>query len=530
MVTIFATQLCWSLATPLFSGPDEPTQVIKAASVAHGELSITQAHRYPSPYTIVRVPRIYTESSNYPLCFMFQPTQSAKCAGSFPPKIPITTTRTANNRSSHPPSQMVGALTYVGRYPPLYYLLVGLPGLLSTTSFSVYLMRTLSDLVSSVLIGVSLCLALDISQSKLRASERDLSIRPLFTIGVLFAIVPAFQFASSVVNPNGLEAAAALGLWTSIACLKFSRTEIQSKRSVYFCAISACVEASMRGLSPFWVACSLLVGVLYLGKTRSLEIWSWRYTKVIGAISLIVCLADSAWIFLANTLEIAGTSCTQNCPSLYRNAARAFGNTWQYVHQLIGTFGWINLITNNPARNTSIFGWEFWIYLGVIFTLLTVSVYSWMRTKSQGHVTGALLGRSQLSIDAQVVAIVGLLCLVVFLPVVIQASQANRFGFIWQGRYVMPLATGLPVLGLAMAKDGTLTRNLGKIAGILWGILGCISLYATLHRYMVGTSGSLFIFSNNGWSPPISAAIICALYLICTVVIVRAIAKPMQLP
>ena len=529
MVTIFATQLCWSLATPLFSGPDEPTQVIKAASVAHGELSITQAHRYPSPYTIVRVPRIYTESSNYPLCFMFQPTQSAKCAGSFPPKIPITTTRTANNRSSHPPSQMVGALTYVGRYPPLYYLLVGLPGLLSSTSFSVYLMRTLSDLVSSVLIGVSLCLALDISQSKLRASERDLSIRPLFTIGVLFAIVPAFQFASSVVNPNGLEAAAALGLWTSIACLKFSRTEIQSKRSVYFCAISACIEGSMRGLSPFWVACSLLVGVLYLGKTRSLEIWSWRYTKVIGAISLIVCLADSAWIFLANTLEIAGTSCTQNCPSLYRNAARAFGNTWQYVHQLIGTFGWINLITNNPARNTSIFGWEFWIYLGVIFTLLTVSVYSWMRTKSQGHVTGALLGRSQLSIDAQVVAIVGLLCLVVFLPVVIQASQANRFGFIWQGRYVMPLATGLPVLGLAIAKDGTLTRNLGKIAGILWGILGCISLYATLHRYMVGTSGSLFIFSNNGWSPPISAAIICALYLICTVVIVRAIAKPMQL-
>ena len=35
---LFGLMLCWTLATPIFGVPDEPTQVIKAAAVAHGKL------------------------------------------------------------------------------------------------------------------------------------------------------------------------------------------------------------------------------------------------------------------------------------------------------------------------------------------------------------------------------------------------------------------------------------------------------------------------------------------------------------
>jgi hypothetical protein len=53
---------------------------------------------------------------------------------------------------------VIGA-TYVGRYPPLYYAIVGLPSLVWHTNTAVYMMRLLSGLLCALLLGLAIALA-----------------------------------------------------------------------------------------------------------------------------------------------------------------------------------------------------------------------------------------------------------------------------------------------------------------------------------------------------------------------------------
>ena len=71
---LFGLMLCWTLATPIFGVPDEPTQVIKAAAVARGELVGGPAS---GPYTAVQVPAGII-GSHYS-CFVYQRSVPASC-------------------------------------------------------------------------------------------------------------------------------------------------------------------------------------------------------------------------------------------------------------------------------------------------------------------------------------------------------------------------------------------------------------------------------------------------------------------
>src|SRR5712691_4835000 len=70
----------WSLATPLFASADEPAHVVRAASVARGEIT----GRTPRPkvfvgQTFVRLPAIYASASPHLECFAGQPEIDASC-------------------------------------------------------------------------------------------------------------------------------------------------------------------------------------------------------------------------------------------------------------------------------------------------------------------------------------------------------------------------------------------------------------------------------------------------------------------
>ncbi|HTX63303.1 MAG TPA: DUF2142 domain-containing protein, partial [Acidimicrobiales bacterium] len=112
LVVTFLNFAAWSLATPLFASPDEQAQVVYAAAAARGQLVGTTIEDAANPYTIVTVPKVFASGDTYPNCFHFHPEVPASCA----PRL------TTSRRIEH-------TTTYVGRYPPLYYLVVGLPSL-----------------------------------------------------------------------------------------------------------------------------------------------------------------------------------------------------------------------------------------------------------------------------------------------------------------------------------------------------------------------------------------------------------------
>ena len=95
----------WSLATPISGGPDEPSHIIKAASVARGEFDGASA---ADGLQVVHVPA-YAAYTWAQTCFAYQvnvvPTCAAPLAGD--------------------PGKIVAAETSAGRYNPTYYALVG---------------------------------------------------------------------------------------------------------------------------------------------------------------------------------------------------------------------------------------------------------------------------------------------------------------------------------------------------------------------------------------------------------------------
>src|SRR5450759_1059882 len=101
-----------------------------------------------SAFTMVRVPEVFAE---LPVggCFINHPTQPAGCPG-----VHVSSSRT------------VVTSTYVGHYPPLYYLLVGGPSVLGTKA-SLYLVRGMSVLVNAAMLALALGTAYRWSRSAL---------------------------------------------------------------------------------------------------------------------------------------------------------------------------------------------------------------------------------------------------------------------------------------------------------------------------------------------------------------------------
>src|SRR6059058_2800527 len=60
----------WGLATPLFANADEPAHVVRAASVARGELvGKTPRSKLLKGYTFVKLPAIYGAAGDHLNCF-----------------------------------------------------------------------------------------------------------------------------------------------------------------------------------------------------------------------------------------------------------------------------------------------------------------------------------------------------------------------------------------------------------------------------------------------------------------------------
>ena len=189
----------WSVSTPLFGPSDEETHIANAVALVHGQLIGGTVKNDKDPYTKIQVPEVYADI--YAPCFAFTGT-SASCESYSVPH----------------PHRVVPTETYVGRYPPMYYAIVGLPSLIVTSTTGMYLMRTVSSLLGALFLALAIM------------SVFCWSSRRLLQIGVLLAATPTAAYYASSVNPNGLEIMAAICLWCSGIILVSERSEESTTR------------------------------------------------------------------------------------------------------------------------------------------------------------------------------------------------------------------------------------------------------------------------------------------------------------
>ncbi|MGV3759764.1 MAG: DUF2142 domain-containing protein [Actinomycetota bacterium] len=461
--------LVWSFATPLMHAPDEWAHAVRAAAVwdgtLHGRDQRTESRPAPDgsvvrgTMTHVTVPSAYMELRTMSDCYMFKPEVPATCAP------PVSSDETA-----------VPGYTYVGTYQPTYYLLVGWPTRLLDPRAALYAMRAVSAVIGGALLGLGI------------ASAHRCGRSHLLLAGAALAATPQALFLIGVVNPSGLEIAAAFA--TVLGLLELVRGHGPPSRALLAqVAGSAALLAATRPLSPLLLAV-LVAADAHVGLTRHRwrELVADRAARHAALSVGVVTSAASAWVVSTHAYDaFTGISIPGLSPGA---AARQHVELLGFrTRQLVGYFGTVD----TPLPEVAIWSW-------VLATALLVAASVWM---------GRWLQRA---------AVVGLLAVAMLLPLASEVSRAATYGFIWQGRYGLPIVVGLPILSAWVVADrsGDRLRTVARrwlpiTLGVAMAAAHVVAHLTYMTRVVVGRPNPWWRYlTAEGWRPPIPVAVLLA--------------------
>ncbi len=464
-VLLFALAAAWSAATPLMASPDEPSHVVKAAAVVRGQWSGTLGPEptdttRPGAGTTVRLPTDLAASVALPNCYAFHSDNTADCV----PKLPART------------GDSVPVETFAGQYPPLYYALVGWPSLLLTGEAGLYAMRLASAAISAAMLTWGAFRLTTVRGNRLALW------------GAVVAITPMCLFLAGTVNPAGWEIAAAVSFWA--ACLAIvSRHGPVGTGALVQAAVSGAVLVNIRASSPFWALAIVAVAIVAAPPGRLRELVRHRLAPWLGGAALVASLAAVGWI-----LRHGDTVSSRNLYPEFANPKVTLlavnGRGYEYLQNLIGNFGWLD----TPAPPLT---YVLWYLAAGALILLGLSASSRTRAK-----TGLVL----------------LVGGVAAAPFILQLPIAARAGLIWQGRYALPVAVGVPLLAaLLLGEQGQdvvefLRRAFrGTLPVVV--VAHIAAFYWASRRYSEGAHGHVITFSPK-WSSPIGYLTGTALYAV----------------
>ena len=224
-----AVLVAWAFETPLLAGTDEPSHAIRAEAMVRGQLvgdHLLKVGGIPIASS-VRVPEAFRHS-NRSDCFEVNPNRTPTCAPAF-------------TGGQH----LVRTITNQYRSPPAYYAVVGVPTLLFPAAAGVYVMRLLGALACAALLASALL------------SARRLRNGGVVVAAVLAATTPEALHLGGLVNDNGLEVAAAICVWSTLAAIVLGPAE-PDPRLVVRGGIAMVVLILARGLSPLFAVLALL--------------------------------------------------------------------------------------------------------------------------------------------------------------------------------------------------------------------------------------------------------------------------------
>lgn len=444
----------WAFATPIGAAPDEPAHLIKAASVVRGQL-VGESTKFGHT---VQVPE-YIAHIGDETCFAFNLERAANC-----PEM-----------LTGDPRDLVEATTTAGLYNPVYYAIVGWPSLVFGDEAGIYAMRLTSALLTSGLIALSFMLV---------AGWRR---RVLPTLGLLTALTPMVLFLGGVVNPSGPEIAGTLTAVVAAVSIVLRRDPARFTVQVTAMTIGAAVALNMRGISPLWVAVGLAVPLAIVGWRRFLDLLRTRAARVAVAVIVTAAVLAMAWTFFSNSL---GTGMEDDkadamFPGVGTQPLVGFGemllSTFDLARGIVGLFGWTE--TSAPA-----FAFFFWSAL-----------------------TGGLIAFGAAVLRGRLLLVFGLfLGATVILPAAVQAAYVTEGGYIWQGRYTIPVFAALVFVAAALLDEvvgesfeaGPARRMLAVLTAV-WAFAQFDAFLRVLRRYAEGWPSAWGeFFRTPDWAPP----------------------------
>jgi len=443
VASLFALVVSWSLSMPLFSGPDEPANFVRSAAVVRGEFvgadaGVSLEKSYWT--TTVNIDPQFGVANLVPWCFA-PFSEKPAC------NLAIEDAAFVDN----PP------YTNMGRYPIFPFLVSGAGTIFGANDISVLASRLMLGAVAVALLGFAFS----------SVAHRKGSVPAL-----LMAITPGVIFLSAVMNPSALEIASAIALWTILPHVfessPLTRVELSGV------AVAGVVLIGTRPLGPaLYLVALLFCCVATGGWARLGDVW--KRLRSVWVIHLCAIAFSIVWyvtVFSKNT----GSPVTEGSPSLglRQQVIEAVQHIPAVLAQGIGNFGWLD--TPMP-RMTLV------LYLVMLVPLLVFAISS--TTRLVGSMVVALCLVSALLVIAQDINYYNLL---------------RNFGS--QGRHVMPLLVGIPILAM---RKVNLPSRINAAVAIVWALVMVWSGLAALRRYAVGIrpGNQLEMYTQAVWQPDI---------------------------
>jgi hypothetical protein len=372
------------------------------------------------------------------------------------------------------PDGMVQIASSAGGYNPVYYWLIGTVGRPFSGAGSLYAMRIATALLAAGFIALAAwCLA------RVRASMWTRS-------ALVLALTPVAFYTTILAAPNGLEMVAGLALWCAMLALPTADTPALESRLLWVAGVSALLLGGLRPLGPGFLV--VIVGITTLLSPRLM--WGVvrrhrRSVAVIGLLAIAAAVAQMMW--KAHEAARFGPFPGVDFEPPMRPALMVL---WQL--QVIAAF---------PFRDQPAPAMVYALFTAVLLAFLGVAL-----RRSSGRLRLVL-----------VVLIAG----VVLMPLVLTGATYSSRGAVWQGRYGLALAVGVPlVASLAMSGWNLSRARLLVVAGgVLLATANAVGLVKVLLDERVRPESR----SDPAWhvpSPLLAVIVVACAWLVYTYAVI----------
>ena len=349
-------------------------------------------------------------------------------------------------------------ITAMGLYTPVVYLIPGLGTLSGANNDSWFAARLWSALAAALIIA--LCVV--------NLVRRNDSLLPL-----LSALAPAVIFLASVVNPSGLELVGAIALWITTPGLLLADRRDRWEISTF--ALSGVVLILARPLGMVYFASVIFVCVVASGTWRTAVRLVGQH-RIVAILHATTLLFATWWYLFVYNPAVDPRRAEYLAPdvALPEQILHAFGDVYRVLLEAMGDLGSLEV----PIPR-------------LMFVLL-VAVAIWLISLGTTSSTTATK--------------VALTSLVVMSVLLVLATDINYYrilrGYGVQGRHIMPLLVGLPLLAARHLRLSSVART--TVIGA-WVLTQFIAGFTALRRYSVGIVGDNFfaMFSEPAWQPPL---------------------------
>lgn len=445
-VVLFSIGALLALTQPPYGVSDEPSHTIKALATARFDLSgpeVVGQFGYPSQ--VFEVPLAYS-SIWHMVCYSSNTNVTPDCAPDF----------SSDN-------DIVDAPSTAGPYPPIYYGIIGHFGWADPGYGGLVAMR-----IVSVLLWV---VPASIAFSRLRRLTGD----ALAVAAIFGACTPMMIAIGATVNPFAFEVGLYLLLWTffldwSVNSLK----EFSSKFDQAVVWLAALLVSGVRPASFLWTGFLLVVslGLRVANSPRPSKQFALRVRKDFKTLfPLVLSCAISFTLWARQASAGSFGSSGQGLGSLSANLRYSLGRLDDYFLQAYGFFGWTE------------------------FYAPTISTHLWF-AGLVGLATAIRPNRTSLLI------VITWAVWLYLSPLILEGLRASSAGFGYQGRYILPMAVGLPA-ALALLRRSRNPKGRGHDWVFATLVLG--ALFSTVvhicRRYVVGLDGELLWWRSPRWIP-----------------------------